>query len=151
MSGLTIDDFERLPQPLAHYHELVDGELVDVSGNTAEHNLFRGYLSGELGSFVRQHHLGLVMCEMDFDFGGNAHGPDVSFIGEPKVALIERKLRVQRFVPDVAIEIVPSKDTFEGVIGKALRYRRCGTREVDLRSRKPGGFPVFGKPPRRPA
>jgi hypothetical protein len=32
-TGLTIDDFERLPEALAHNHELVDGELVDVSGN----------------------------------------------------------------------------------------------------------------------
>jgi hypothetical protein len=32
--GLTIEDFERLPHVLARNHELVDGELVDVSGNT---------------------------------------------------------------------------------------------------------------------
>ena len=38
VSPLTIDDFERLPDELAYYHELVDGELVDVSGNTPDHN-----------------------------------------------------------------------------------------------------------------
>ncbi|HEV3331975.1 MAG TPA: hypothetical protein VG096_13380 [Bryobacteraceae bacterium] len=32
VTGLTIDDFERLPQEQAKNHELVDGELVDVSG-----------------------------------------------------------------------------------------------------------------------
>ena len=37
---------------------------------------------------------------------------------------------VQRFVPDLAIEIVSQNDTFENLIGKARRYRRCGTREV---------------------
>jgi len=31
---LTIDDFERLPQEQVKNQELVDGELVDVSGNT---------------------------------------------------------------------------------------------------------------------
>jgi hypothetical protein len=43
-SGLTIGDFERLPDALAHYHELVDGELIDVSGNILEHNELRTYL-----------------------------------------------------------------------------------------------------------
>ncbi len=43
-TGLTIDDFEKLPDILALNHELVDGELVDVSGNTPEHNLLRDLL-----------------------------------------------------------------------------------------------------------
>ena len=41
---LTIDDFERLPAEMAENHELVDGELVDVSGNNPEHNWLRDYL-----------------------------------------------------------------------------------------------------------
>jgi Uma2 family endonuclease len=40
------------------------------------------------------------------------------------------KLRVQRFAPDLAIEIVSANDTFEKLATKALRYRRCGTAEV---------------------
>jgi hypothetical protein len=31
-TSLTIEDFETLPGALAHNHELVDGELIDVSG-----------------------------------------------------------------------------------------------------------------------
>jgi hypothetical protein len=41
---LTIEDFEKLPPALALYHELVDGELIDVSGNTPEHIRLRDYL-----------------------------------------------------------------------------------------------------------
>jgi Uma2 family endonuclease len=40
------------------------------------------------------------------------------------------KLRVQRFVPDLAIEIVSANDPFEILAKKAKRYRQCGTREV---------------------
>ena len=43
-SGITIEEFERLPDALAHNHELVDGELVDVSGNTLYHNFLRDRL-----------------------------------------------------------------------------------------------------------
>jgi Uma2 family endonuclease len=37
---------------------------------------------------------------------------------------------VQLFVPDLAIEIVSSSDTFESLMAKAALYRRCGTSEV---------------------
>jgi len=41
---LAIDDFERLPAEIAKGHQLVDGELVDVSGNNPLHNWLRDYL-----------------------------------------------------------------------------------------------------------
>jgi Uma2 family endonuclease len=129
-TGLTIDDFERLPQALAHNHELVDGELVKMSGNTPQHNLFRDFLTSLLRTYVRERQLGRIISEQEFDFGGNAHGPDVSFISQPKCSLINMKLRVQRFVPDLAIEIVSANDTFEMLAKKAKRYRQYGTQEV---------------------
>jgi len=128
--GITIEEFEQLPNALAVNHELVDGELVDVSGNTLGHNRFRDMLSARLSTYVRQHKLGSVISEQEYDFDGNAHGPDVTFFGPEKMILADEKLRVQRFVPDLAIEIVSKSDTFEKLIEKAHRYRRCGTKEV---------------------
>jgi Uma2 family endonuclease len=130
LSPLTIDDFERLPDALAYYHELVDGELVDVSGNTPNHNRLRDLLIAMLLFYVEERKLGIVIGEQEYDFGGNAHGPDVTFFGPDKVHLLQRELRVQRFVPDLAIEIVSQNDTFEKLVGKARRYRSCGTQEV---------------------
>jgi len=83
-----------------------------------------------LGAYVREHELGRVITEQDFDFDGNAHGPDVSFFGPGKERLTDGDLRVQRFVPDLAIEIVSKCDKFEAMLEKVLRYRRCGTAEV---------------------
>ena len=130
MTGLTIDDFERLPDDLAHNHELVDGELIDVSGNTLIHNRLRDLLVRGLGAHVENHQLGEIISEQEFDFAGNAHGPDVSFVSAAKQHLLNRKLRVQRFVPDVAIEIVSQNDKFEALMKKARHYRKCGTKEV---------------------
>src|SRR5713101_1192359 len=129
-TGITIEEFERLPDALAKNHELVNGELVDVSGNTPCHNWFRDLLVTLLGPHVVENSLGRIISEQEFDFGGNAHGPDVAFIGAAKLHLFERKRRVQRFVPDLAIEIVSENDTFKGLMGKAARYRQCGTQEV---------------------
>jgi Uma2 family endonuclease len=129
-AGITIEEFERLPDALARNHELVDGELVDVSGNTAGHNFLRDLLLVRLTLAIEGKALGIIISEQDFDFGGNAHGPDVALIGPAKLHLIERKRRVQLFVPDVAIEIVSENDKFKSVMEKAARYRKCGTKEV---------------------
>jgi Uma2 family endonuclease len=127
---LTIEDFEKLPFALAHNHELVDGELVDVSGNTPRHILLRDYLVEILRPFTRMNCLGLIMSEQEFQFGENAHGPDISFLSSGKENLLEMDRRVQRFVPDFAIEIVSRNDTFGSIVRKAKRYIQFGTSEV---------------------
>src|SRR5580704_14028732 len=139
VSPLTIDDFEKLPDALALNHELVDGELVDVSGNTLIHNRLRDAFISLLRDYVKKNGLGEIVSEQEFDFGGNAHGPDVSFYGPDKLKLCEEARRVQRFVPDLAIEIVSENDTFKKLVKKADRYRKCGTKEAwifDIDSRK---------------
>jgi Uma2 family endonuclease len=130
VSPLTIDDFERLPDELAHNHELVDGELVEVSGNTLIHNRLRDAFISLLREYVKKNALGEIVSEQEFDFGGNVHGPDVTFYGPDKLTLCEAERRVQRFVPDLAIEIVSDNDTFRNLVKKADRYRKCGTKEV---------------------
>jgi Uma2 family endonuclease len=130
VSPLTIDDFERLPDELAHNHELVDGELVEVFGNTLIHNRLRDAFISLLRDYVRKNSLGEIVSEQEFDFEGNAHGPDVSFFGPDKLRLCQAERRVQRFVPDLAIEIVSENDTFKKLVKKADRYRKCGTNEV---------------------
>ncbi len=129
-SLLTIDDFERLPAGQAKNHELVEGELVDVSGNTWAHNALRDGLVQVLRASVRARQLGEVIGEQEYDFKGNAHGPDVTFVSSKNLLLHDPTKRVQRFVPDIAIEIVSPNDTMRELIRKKERYRSCGTAEV---------------------
>jgi Uma2 family endonuclease len=130
ITGITIEEFERLPEALAYNHELVNGELVDVSGNTGSHNSLRDLLIALLIPHVTGRKLGRVISEQEFDFGGNVHGPDVSFIGAANSHLFAPARRVQLFVPDLAIEIVSENDKFKTLMEKAARYRKCGTKEV---------------------
>jgi len=129
---LAIDDFERLPAEIAKGHELVDGELVDVSGNNPLHNWLRDHLIAILLAFVSDRGLGTVIGEQDYDFEGNAHGPDASFFGPAKKPLLNMKKRVQCFVPDLAVEISSNSDTYEGLLRKKDRYLRAGVSEVWL-------------------
>ena len=89
--------------------------------------------------YVREHKLGRVLSEQEYQFDKNAHGPDVTFFGPEKAKLVNPNLRVQRFVPDLAIEIVSENDTFKKLVRKVDRYRKCGTKEAwifDIDSRK---------------
>jgi Uma2 family endonuclease len=147
MSPLTIDNFEKLPQELACYHELVDGVLVDVSGNTANHHVLRDLLIVMLFPYVREHKLGRVVGEQEYQFDKNAHGPDVTFVLPDKARLFDGKKRVQRLVPDLAIEIVSENDTFKQLLKKVDRYRKCGTKEawiIDIDSRRAFLFSAEG-------
>jgi len=130
LTRLTIDDFEKLPQADVENRELVDGELVDVSGNTLGLNCLRDLIVELLQPVVRTGKLGRIIAEQEYDFDGNAHGPDVSFVSLAKLPLLSRRLRVQRLVPDLAVEIVSQNDTFESLTKKAHRYRDCGAKEV---------------------
>jgi Uma2 family endonuclease len=144
-SLLTIDDFELLPGEMAENRELVDGELVDVSGNTPLHNWLRDYLIALLLPFVADHRLGMVIGEQEYDFEGNAHGPDVSFFRPAKVPLVNPMKRVQRFVPDLAVEIASESDTYEGLLRKKGRYLRSGTSEVWLISPEAREIAIYTK------
>lgn len=127
---MTIEEFEKLPDELAINHELVDGKLIDLGGNILAHNRLRNKLLLLTGFHVEQQNLGLMISEQDFDFFGDVFGPDLSFIGLDKLPLCQGRLRVQPFVPDLAIEIASEPGILEPILQKARRYRRCGTQEV---------------------
>jgi Uma2 family endonuclease len=101
ITSLTIEHFEKRPDEQVRNHELVDGELVDVSGNTALHNLLRDRLLVLMTPLVQANQSGTLIAEQEFDFDGNAHGPDVSV-----------------------------NDTFASLAQKRTRYLHCGVSEV---------------------
>jgi len=141
---LTIDDFELLPAEAAENHELVEGELVDVSGNTPRHNELRDRLIALMLPWMRERGLGTAIAEQEFDFLGNAHGPDVSVLGPAKAAVLDLDRRVRRFVPDLAIEIASESDTYEGFMAKKERYLKSGTAEVWLFSIRTRELAIYG-------
>jgi Uma2 family endonuclease len=141
---LTIDDLERLPAEIVEHHELVDGELVDVGLNTEEHLSIQGHLVEVLQPVARMRKLGKIYFELGYDFLGNVHCPDVSFIGSEKLASVDPKKRVQRFVPDLAIEIASESDTYRGLLRKIERYLKAGTKEVWLISSDPRHVRICG-------
>lgn len=72
---------------------MVNGGLVE-SGNTPNHNSLRDAIAELIGPYVLLHKLGGVVTDEEYDFDGNAHGPDVSFFGPEKEKLVDGELRV---------------------------------------------------------
>jgi len=144
ITSLTIDDFERLPADAVQQRELVDGELIDVSGNTPRHHKIRDRLLSRLMAWAEAQAAGEVISEQEYDFLGNAHGPDVSFFGPEKQVLLDLDKRVQRFVPDLAIEVASASDTYDSLLRKKERYRRAGTTEVWLISAENAEIAIYG-------
>ncbi len=50
--------------------------------------------------------------------------------GPAKQGLLDLSKRVQRFIPDLAIEIASPNDTWTSLVRRKARYRACGTEEV---------------------
>jgi len=142
---LTIDDYEQLPQAIAETHELIDGVLVEVAGNVPEHNFLKDLLVALLLPLAEKQKLGIIVSEQEFDFNGRTHAPDVSFVNARKAPLFERRKRVQRFVPDLAIEIASQANSFDELVEKVIRYRDCGTAEAWIFSIAPRRVFVFSE------
>jgi Uma2 family endonuclease len=130
IDGLTIEEYEALPAALAVNHELEDGKLIEVSGNTLRHNWVRDALLEILQAAARKSGAGKIVTEQEFDFDGNAHAPDLSLIAAADLKKQDPDKRVQRFVPKLAIELASETDRMEKLMKKASRYRACGTHEV---------------------
>jgi Uma2 family endonuclease len=126
----TIEDFERLPSELVKNRELVDRELIDVSGNTHSNNRMRDRILSRPLKWEEDQTQGVAIAEQEYEFLGNVHGPDVSFYRNDKRHLVDPNKRIQRFVPDLAIEIVSDNDTYTTIVLKKDRYLRAGTTEV---------------------
>lgn len=45
----------------------------------------------------------MVISEQEYDFLGNAHGPDVTFFGKDKLPLLDLHKRVQPYTSEITI------------------------------------------------
>src|SRR5438270_3334936 len=88
----TLFRSEELPDILAHNHELIDGELVDVSGNTAGHILLRDAFVELLRPDLKSTRLNSSHSQKSYAVVGIEHRPDISFMGPSKVELLDRHL-----------------------------------------------------------
>jgi Uma2 family endonuclease len=121
---------ELLCMPDGKNFELVDGRLVERNMG-AESSWVGGQLHLQLGLFCREHDLGTVW-PADNGYQCFPHNPsrvrrpDVSFVKRGRLPGDVPPRGWIRIPPDLAVEVVSSGDTAEGLEEKLRDYRKAG-------------------------
>lgn len=130
---LTFEDYQKLPEQEGISYELDEGELLTEPSPALRHNLIRQRIAMQLMHSVRDHHLGIVVEEMDFRLA-----PDV--VRNPDVAIIDRN-HLKRIDPDrspvdgaptLAIEVISPSNLAQDTAKKVRQYLAAGSCAVWL-------------------
>lgn len=114
--------------------ELVCGELVRVTPAGGEHGALAGFLTVELGGFVRAHRLGTIyVAETGFVLSRDpdtVRAPDISFVSRNRPAGGRAPRGFVEGPPDLAIEIRSPDNTSKELAAKTADYLAAGARLV---------------------
>ena len=126
---VTAEQFYQLPQEEGREFELLDGEVVEMSSPTVEHNLIITAATGLLLPAVRGK--GMLLPNTDFSDGRmNTLRPDLTAILGDKCALVDPKKLPVDVPPDIVLEVIsPSESAFR-VERRINAYLRFGVQEV---------------------
>lgn len=128
---LTVEQFAQLPEDEATRYELDQGELIEVSGPTYQHNRIRGKIETTLNLFLAEHPLGEAVAEQEFRITKDTvRRPDVAFIRREAAARIDKSRSILDCVPDLVIEIVSPNDAAEQVMRRVGQHLTHGSRAV---------------------
>jgi Uma2 family endonuclease len=130
---MTAEQFDALPEEEGRKWELLDGELIEVSSATPEHNFILAQLLTLLHSFVIARRLGVVLPETDLAVRANTRlRPDMGFFAAETWRAMDRKRVPIVQPPDIAVEIISPSETKKTLQRKIDAYLKWGAHEVWL-------------------
>lgn len=130
---LTIEEFERLPEPNDHRLELVRGRLVREPLPAPRHGRIAIKLAARLDGFAERHGLGLVFDHTGFALyrdPDTVRGPDLSFVATDRVPSTGYAGTFWRMAPDLAVEILSPSNRPRQTLEKVNEYLDTGSRLV---------------------
>lgn len=126
----TVEQFAEMPREERCRFELVQGELIPVSGATPRHGWIRDGLLIRLSRYLERSP-GLVLAEVDCrTIGGTVRRPDLSFLTPARWQSIDLDRIPLPASPDLAIEVLSPSETFTGITNKVNEYLASGSTEV---------------------
>jgi Uma2 family endonuclease len=115
-------------------HELVRGELREMSPAGNEHGYLAMKVGRLLGNHVEDNKLGRVYAaETGFKIASDpdtVRAPDAAFVSRERVEKVGRVAGFWPGAPDLAVEVVSPGDTHAEVVEKALSWLEAGCRMV---------------------
>ena len=129
---LTFADFLQLPEHEDRY-ELNEGELLVTPSPTPYHDLVQYRLRNALTAFVKVHHLGMVLGEVDFRLSANTvRRPDLAFLAMHRLAGLDMQRSPVDGAPTLAVEIISPGNSASGMLEKVHQYLDAGSPAVWL-------------------
>ena len=129
---VTFEEFQKLQQDQeAIRYELDEGELIEMTPASYEHNRIRGRIEQWLREYPEAQNLGEVVAEMDFRLSsGVVRTPDVSFITAKHLQDIHPKDALLQGAPALAVEIISPSNTASEIVRKRSQYLAAGCQAV---------------------
>ena len=129
---LTTADLAALPEDGTR-HDLVEGELVEVSRPKYRHGRVQGRLGALVGHFIYTHNLGDAITEAGFILDHNpdiVRGPDFAFVAAARTLPYDDQDRYFEGAPDLVVEIVSPNDMAIEVRERIDHYFTAGCRLI---------------------
>jgi len=132
---VTIAEYEALPETSdGTRYELVNGEIIEVTGAGAEHGAIMLQLAYRLRTYVIERSLGLVFGDgTNFVLSVDSptiRVPDVAFVSRAHIPAGRLPKGSWPIPPDLAVEITSPNDREAEVQTKIRQYLAAGTRLV---------------------
>jgi Uma2 family endonuclease len=130
---VTLEEFQRMPEEDAYRIELVRGRIVREPRPGAAHGWVTGRLVERIGSYAREHGLGIVVTETGFLLSvepPTVRGPDLAFLAAESLPPELPTTGFWRLAPDLAVEVVSPSNTAAEIREKVLEYLASGSRLV---------------------
>lgn len=125
----SVEEFFLLPEDDNRY-ELVEGELVKMSGPNYLHGKITIRLINSIGEYLKRNPIGEILTNMCFVLSSqNAPIPDVAFVQTERLKGIDPHKGFPG-APDLAIEVISPSDTLERVYNKTEMYRKFGVKLI---------------------
>jgi len=128
---ITFADYLKLPSREGAIYELDEGELLMEPSPALRHNMIRQRIAEQLTQFVRAHHFGIVVEEMDFRLGvDTVRNPDVAVITADHLKKIDPDRSPVDGAPALAVEVISPSNPAQDTLKKAHQYLGAGAQAV---------------------
>ena len=149
----TFEEFIAHPENVGRNFELIHGEIVEKTMPTELHGVLAANLIIELGIYLRQRKMGRLGTEVRNRMSGdeyNSRQPDISYFLDDSRPMVTKGAVPQ--MPDLAIEVKSSDDTYKMMREKADYYLASGaqmvwlilTEKQTVEVHRPGKLDVLG-------
>ena len=128
---MSVEQYAATPQDEGVDHELVQGELIELSSATPEHAWVRDELRVAVREFLRRSAIGVAIVEVDCRTEADiVRRPDISYFGKERWSLIDVNRVPIPFAPDIAVEVLSPSEKAIDVNRRISEYLAAGSQEV---------------------